>query len=374
MSGSVIVDGLAPDTYNLMLRLALNCAVQGENPRVVTVKGGDTPAVAFTVTCKLATGTLRVTTVTTGVDLDENGYVLRVDGFSVTGASVQQIWHADANGTATLSRIPAIGSTYLTLYGLAVNCNPDDVTRRPVAISGGDTAAFTFTLTCTPATDSVAYVTASSGVRRIVIASATGGGPRRLTSDFGSDEDPAWSPDGRRMAFTADRDGNREIYVIDADGSNSTRLTAELWADYAPAWSPDGRIAFASDRNGRAAGIMDVYVMNADGSNPARLTTSGGGEPAWSRDGRLAYAAANCDDFACQPSIVVRSVSGADATVVFGPGNRPSWSPDGRKIAYDALTCDFYFYQCVPGGVRVGRLDSTDVIPLAAAMQPAWRP
>jgi TolB protein len=176
------------------------------------------------------------------------------------------------------------------------------------------------------------------------------------------------------MAFTADRDGNREIYVIDADGSNSTRLTAELWADYAPAWSPDGRIAFASDRNGRAAGIMDVYVMNADGSNPARLTTSGGGEPAWSRDGRLAYAAANCDDFACQPSIVVRSVSGADATVVFGPGNRPSWSPDGRKIAYDALTCDFYFYQCVPGGVRVGRLDSTDVIPLAAAMQPAWRP
>lgn len=418
LAGSVIVDSLAPEQYTVMLRIALNCAVKGENPRSVRVNAGDTTSVAFTVTCIVATGTLHVTTVTTGVDLDETGYVLRVDGHSVSGASVQQIWRIDANETATLTRVPVIGSTDLTLYGMAVNCNPSDSTRRRVSMSPGDTMAFTFTVACTPATDSVAYVADYSGGRQVFIASANGSGPRRLTTDFTSDDEPAWSPDGTQMAFVTDRDGNREIYVIGADGSNPRRLTDDRTADYAPAWSPDGkriafvserdgnpeiyvmnadgtsaarltttdgvdadpawspdgRITFASDRNGRATGTMDVYVMSADGSNPARLTTNGGTHPAWSRDGRLAYSAPDCDNFACRPSIVVRSGDGTDDRFVFGLGDRPSWSPDGRKIAFEALRCDFYFYTCAPSGVRVGRLDSTDLVPLAAGTHPAWRP
>ena len=80
----------------------------------------------------------------------------------------------------------------------------------------------------------------------------------RLTDNDVEDDDPDWSPDGGRIAFSSYRDGNREIYVMNSDGSGVTRLTDRfLWStkwrrgtlDYAdePDWSPDGRrIAFRS--------------------------------------------------------------------------------------------------------------------------------
>ncbi|UCC48931.1 MAG: PD40 domain-containing protein, partial [Gemmatimonadota bacterium] len=77
------------------------------------------------------------------------------------------------------------------------------------------------------------------------------------------------------------RDGNYEIYVMNADGSNPVRLTDNPAGDYEPAWSPDGtRIAFMSYRDGN----YEIYVMEADGSNPARLTDNPAGDnhPAWS--------------------------------------------------------------------------------------------
>jgi Tol biopolymer transport system component len=67
---------------------------------------------------------------------------------------------------------------------------------------------------------------------------------RRLTDDPGSDIEPAWSPDGTRIAFASNRDGDWDIYVMDADGGNVRRLTGTrghrdaLRGDYDPAWSP----------------------------------------------------------------------------------------------------------------------------------------
>ena len=417
VSGSVIVDSLPPGDYSLVLGVALNCTVNGGNPVSVTVIAGETAAIVVPVACVVATGTLRVTTVTTGVDLDPNGYRIRIDGYSATRASVLEIWPINANETVTLSRVRAVGTMHLTLYKLAINCDPADSVSRTVQNSPGDTAALTFAVACRPNTDSVAYVDSADGVQHILIVGANGVGPRRLTNDASSDGDPAWSPDGKTIAFTSDRDGNREIYVIDADGSNLRRLTDDAGADYSPAWSPDGEriafvserdgkptiytlhvdgtglarltsdsaieadpawapdghIAFASDRNAGSAGNMDLYVVNADGSNPMRLTTNGGTQPAWSRDGRLAYVAP-CADYYCQPSIYVRSGSGRDVPLASEVADRPSWSPDGRKIAYTAFDCSWDYDQCVPGQVRVGRVDGTDVIGLASGTRPAWRP
>ena len=80
---------------------------------------------------------------------------------------------------------------------------------------------------------------------------ADGSGPTRLTNNAAADVEPAWSPDGSRIAFASTRDGNFEIYVMNADGSNQTRLTNNAAADDQPAWSPDGtRIAFKSNRDG----------------------------------------------------------------------------------------------------------------------------
>lgn len=113
----------------------------------------------------------------------------------------------------------------------------------------------------------------------LYVIRSDGSGLRLLTSDG---ERPAWSPDSKRLAFTR-RDG---IYVINADGTGLRRLTTD--GDEA-AWSPDGtKIAFVSSRTGN----LDIYVMNADGSGARQLTTNSTGDysPAWSPDGaRIAF-------------------------------------------------------------------------------------
>jgi TolB protein len=67
---------------------------------------------------------------------------------------------------------------------------------------------------------------------------ADGSGQTNLTDNPAGDVDPAWSPDGSRIAFHSDREGNFEVYVMNADGSGQTRLTDSPGADSAPAWSP----------------------------------------------------------------------------------------------------------------------------------------
>ena len=92
----------------------------------------------------------------------------------------------------------------------------------------------------------------------------------RLTQGPASDLNPAWSPDGTKIAFASSRKGNLGIYVMNADGSNPINLTqSPNGGDWSPAWSPDGsRIAFNSRRDGNE----EIYVMNANGANLINLT------------------------------------------------------------------------------------------------------
>ena len=102
----------------------------------------------------------------------------------------------------------------------------------------------------------------------IYVMDADGGNPQRLTENRQNDDSPAWSPDGARIVFSADRKGdfvNYEIYVMDTDGGNLQRLTENRDDDGAPSWSPDGkRIAFASYGDNNPG---DIYMMDADGGN-----------------------------------------------------------------------------------------------------------
>ncbi|QLQ04692.1 MAG: PD40 domain-containing protein [Anaerolineae bacterium] len=82
----------------------------------------------------------------------------------------------------------------------------------------------------------------------------------RLTNDAGEDRLPAWSPDGKRIAFASDRTGNADLYIMDADGQNLTQLTSGLERDGHPAWSPDGAwLAFNSGRGSRVHGRSRLF-------------------------------------------------------------------------------------------------------------------
>ena len=112
---------------------------------------------------------------------------------------------------------------------------------------------------------------------------ADGGNRQNLTNNDRTDEDPSWSPDGKRIAFTSLKGGRkRDIYVMDANGDNPRNLTNHPDRDWNPSWSPDGkRIAFVSNRTRDLN--RDIYVMDADGRNVRNLTNHPDDDenPAW---------------------------------------------------------------------------------------------
>jgi len=140
------------------------------------------------------------------------------------------------------------------------------------------------------------------------------------------------------IAFVTNRDdGNFEIYTMNPDGSSQTNITNDPRPDFQPAWSPDGnRIAFSRiDYDGS----QSIWVMNADGTNQQRLSTADGGDPTWSPDGtKITYngfdaAFTNLDVY----------VMNADGTGIVNLTNNPAhdilpaWSPDGQWIVFASL-------------------------------------
>ena len=129
----------------------------------------------------------------------------------------------------------------------------------------------------------------TDGHREIFVVDADGSNVRQLTHDRRAAVRPAWSPGGKSIALgssrhaSADRaneDEEIEVYVMDSDGSNVRRLTLSPGHDGHPAWSPDGRwIAFSSQRDGR----YGIFVMRADGADVRRVTSSERfeGHPHW---------------------------------------------------------------------------------------------
>ena len=104
--------------------------------------------------------------------------------------------------------------------------------------------------------------------------------PRQLTTE-GSDGLPAWSPNGKKIAFSRNVDGNVDIYTINPDGSGLQRLTTAAGNDSVPAWTPDSRqIVFRSTRNGK----WQIFIMNADGSNQRVIVDDVGASDEWAFD------------------------------------------------------------------------------------------
>ncbi|MBI1842079.1 MAG: TolB family protein [Verrucomicrobia bacterium] len=237
------------------------------------------------------------------------------------------------NGRGRMYRIPVAGGEPTPIdTGVAIRCNNDHG--------------------LSPDGSTLVISDQSQGDRksRIYTLSAAGGTPRRIT-DAGPSYWHGWSPDGRTLAYCAERNGAFDIYTIPVEGGAETRLTTAEGLDDGPDYSPDGQwIYFNSDRTG----TMQIWRMHPDGSQQEAVTRDEFNNwfPHPSPDGRWLVFVSYENAVKGHPenkdvSLRVMPLGGGKietlAKLFGGQGtlNVPSWSPDSRRVA-------FVSYQLIP--------------------------
>jgi len=159
-------------------------------------------------------------------------------------------------------------------------------------------------------------------------------GQRRQVANFkGSNSAPAWSPDGKELAVTLSREGGSQIFLISRDGSASRRLTQSQAIDTEPVFTPDGRtLYFVSDRGGSP----QIYRQPVAGGNAERVTFSGSYNisPAISPDGKSMAFVQRQGGGAFR--VMTMDLNGGAVQMVSDTSDdeSPSFSPNGRFIIY----------------------------------------
>jgi Tol biopolymer transport system component len=192
----------------------------------------------------------------------------------------------------------------------------------------------------------VSHQTREDGHSRIYVFPLAGGNPVLLTP-MAPSYLHGWSPDGRTLAYCAERNGQYHIYTVPVSGGVETQLTDSTGLDDGPEYSPDGNhIWFNSVRTG----LMQVWRMNADGSEQTQMTfdESNNWFPHVSPDGKtVAFLSYKKDDVApgdhpANKNVEIRLMSsaGGDFTTLLklfggqGTVNVNSWSPDSKQLAF----------------------------------------
>jgi Tol biopolymer transport system component len=212
----------------------------------------------------------------------------------------------------------------------------------------------------------------------LYLINADGTGLKQLTQAPGSDFEPAWSPDGTRIAFTSVREGFRQIYALDIDSLDITLLTntTDAIESSQPSWSPDGsRIAYTV----RRVGTYQVWGMADTGQEAVQLARSGQELwdflPVWSADGRTVFfnqrrqgpfrpwlMKVNYEDLSQEPRRLDFVTPIEDISI----------SPDGFWMAFEGMAPDGnrdIFFMTIAGSGRT-RLTMDPRIDF----DPAWRP
>ncbi|MEW6686134.1 MAG: BamA/TamA family outer membrane protein [Candidatus Edwardsbacteria bacterium] len=176
---------------------------------------------------------------------------------------------------------------------------------------------------------------------------------KKILGEFKFDLDamysPAWSPDGvsEKIAFVGLKDGMSDIYLVNTDGTGLQRLTRDLYDDEDPAWSPDGsKIAFVSDRPSKIEadstdfpyGYYTIFLMNKDGSEVCCLTAEEkrASSPTWSADGKKIIFASERNGQSNLFCFDLSDSSHWQITDVLTGTFQPCWSKDGSRVIFTA--------------------------------------
>jgi Tol biopolymer transport system component len=238
-----------------------------------------------------------------------------------------------------------------------------------------------------PDGEKIAFLSARDGSWALYTMGIDGSTIEKHTDGLGYIDQPFWSPVGNqiilsdRISMMADS----EIIGIEMGSFGFVNLTNHESNDNQPAWSPDGeKIAFVSDRDP----AYKIYIMNPDGTNQKRLTESGGWEmlPRWSPDGSRIAFQLNIDG---NWDIYIINTDGSGLTQItehLAPDVSPVWSPDGDVIAFvslrddedwedcrDTRECNSEIYLFYLGSGELVRLTENSTFDVSPAWQPILR-
>jgi Tol biopolymer transport system component len=405
-------DNLEAGDHSVQLTgMAANCTLAGENPRTVGIPAGETASVIFQLTCVATTGSLQITSVTTGPSPDPDGYAITLDGGDrgVLGVS----------GALTLDGITS-GSHSVGLSGVAANCQVQGDNPRTATVTAGVSAAVAFAITCAeppPGAGTLRITTSSTGPGQDpdgyafavdggtsqpigVNASATlanvaagphavqlsgltgncslqGTNPRSVTVAGGATAEVSFgvtctaATGISRIAWVKQRNcggpNHTAIYVMNADGSSQIPLTRS-GQSVDPDWSPDGsKIAYYrfSDMDPLDG---EVRLINADGTGDVKLAH--GSDPQWTPDGKVSFSGPG--------GLTIINADGSGEPQVIGEGAyKHRWSPDGKKVVmvkYDTRgpTPDIWVMNADGSGLT--QLTDNPVGGHVGSEGPAWSP
>ena len=179
----------------------------------------------------------------------------------------------------------------------------------------------------------IAYVVKRGARYELQVADADGANEQAMLVSNEPIISPAWSPNGKRIAYVSFQNKKPIVYVQDVEVPKQNVVANFKGSNSAPAWAPDGsKLAVALSRDGNS----QIYLINPDGSNPRRLSSSGGidTEPNFSSDGQWLYFTS---DRGGSPQIYRMPAAGGEAQRITFEGSynvSPRVSPDGKSLAY----------------------------------------